>query len=135
MIETESRMAEITIKHLNILHISIYIWSLPPVAGFLGCGEPIGGLQQFSALVRLLSYCHWHISQLYCIFQGLSKTVQAIALLGYMKDYQHISGPHLFIVPWTDIDHWLAEFKRWSPESRLVVIKDTNEQRVSIIMS
>ncbi|OPL21370.1 swi 5 snf-related matrix-associated actin-dependent regulator of chromatin subfamily a member, partial [Mytilus galloprovincialis] len=60
---------------------------------------------------------------------GLSKTVQAIALLGYMKDYQQISGPHLFIVPWTDIDHWLAEFKSWSPESRLVVIKGTAEQK------
>ncbi|XP_052077309.1 uncharacterized protein LOC127715311 isoform X2 [Mytilus californianus] len=60
---------------------------------------------------------------------GLSKTVQAIALLGYMKDYQQISGPHLFIVPLSHIDHWLAEFKRWSPESRLVVIKGTVEQR------
>ncbi|VDH94780.1 Hypothetical predicted protein [Mytilus galloprovincialis] len=60
---------------------------------------------------------------------GLSKTVQAIALLRYMKDYQHISGPHLFIVPLTAIDHWLAEFKRWSPESRLVVLKGTVDQR------
>ncbi|CAC5426154.1 SMARCA5 [Mytilus coruscus] len=60
---------------------------------------------------------------------GLSKTVQAIVLLGYMKDYQQISGPHLFIVPLSNIDHWLAEFKRWSPESRLVVIKGTVEQR------
>ncbi|XP_071127601.1 uncharacterized protein [Mytilus edulis] len=60
---------------------------------------------------------------------GLSKTVQAISLLGYMKGYQQISGPHLFIVPLTDIDHWLVEFKSWSPESRLVVIKGTVDQR------
>ncbi|XP_063413132.1 uncharacterized protein LOC134695698 isoform X2 [Mytilus trossulus] len=59
---------------------------------------------------------------------GLSKTVQAIALLRYMKDYQQISGPHLFIVPLSNIDHWLVEFKRWSPDSRLVVIKGTAEQ-------
>ncbi|XP_076071551.1 uncharacterized protein LOC143042931 [Mytilus galloprovincialis] len=60
---------------------------------------------------------------------GLSKTVQAIASLRYMKDYQQISGPHLFIVPLTAIDHWLAEFKSWSPESRLVVLKGTVDQR------
>ncbi|XP_076071439.1 uncharacterized protein LOC143042846 isoform X2 [Mytilus galloprovincialis] len=84
---------------------------------------------QVQDLSWLLSIFTHGINGILAEEMGLSKTVQAIALLGYMKDYQHISGPHLFIVPLTDIDHWVEEFKRWSPESRLVVIKGTVEQR------
>ncbi|CAG2202050.1 ISWI [Mytilus edulis] len=84
---------------------------------------------QVQDLNWLLSLFTYGINGVLAEEMGLSKTVQAIALLRYMKDYQHISGPHLFIVPLTDIDHWVEELKRWSPDSRLVVIKDTNEQQ------
>ena len=30
---------------------------------------------------------------------GLGKTLQTISLLGYMKNYKHINGPHIVITP------------------------------------
>lgn len=46
---------------------------------------------------------------------GLGKTLQTISLLGYMKHYRNISGPHLVIVPKSTLANWMAEFKRWCP--------------------
>ncbi|KAK0142760.1 SWI/SNF-related matrix-associated actin-dependent regulator of chromatin subfamily A member 5 [Merluccius polli] len=46
---------------------------------------------------------------------GLGKTLQTISLLGYMKHYRNIPGPHMVLVPKSTLYNWMNEFKRWVP--------------------
>ncbi|KAF4533362.1 hypothetical protein B566_EDAN002760 [Ephemera danica] len=49
---------------------------------------------------------------------GLGKTLQTISLLGYMKHYRSIQGPHIVIVPKSTLANWMNEFKKWCPSLR-----------------
>lgn len=64
-------------------------------------------------------------------FQGLGKTLQTISLLGYMKHYRNIPGPHMVLVPKSTLHNWMSEFKRWVPTLRSVCLIGDKEQRVS----
>jgi len=48
-----------------------------------------------------------------CLYAG--KTLQTIALLGYLASYKGIWGPHLVIVPTSVIVNWETELKRFCP--------------------
>lgn len=65
--------------------------------------------------------------------QGLGKTLQTIALLGYMKHYRNIPGPHMVLVPKSTLYNWMNEFKRWVPSLRAVCLIGDREQRVSCV--
>ncbi|XP_053398932.1 SWI/SNF-related matrix-associated actin-dependent regulator of chromatin subfamily A member 5-like isoform X1 [Mercenaria mercenaria] len=64
---------------------------------------------------------------------GLGKTLQTISLLGYMKHYRHIPGPHLVICPKSTLSNWSNEHKRWCPSLRTVCLIGTREQRAELI--
>lgn len=64
---------------------------------------------------------------------GLGKTLQTISLLGYMKHFREIPGPHLVIVPKSTLANWMAEFERWCPTIRAVCLIGTQEQRAAFI--
>ena len=49
---------------------------------------------------------------------GLGKTLQSISLLGYMKHYRNVSGPHMVLVPKSTLGNWMNEFKKWCPTLR-----------------
>lgn len=64
---------------------------------------------------------------------GLGKTLQTISLLGYMKHYRNGAGPHLVLVPKSTICNWEAEFARWCPSIKAVVlIGDADKRRIFI---
>ncbi|XP_026086145.1 SWI/SNF-related matrix-associated actin-dependent regulator of chromatin subfamily A member 5-like [Carassius auratus] len=64
---------------------------------------------------------------------GLGKTLQTISLLGYMKHYRNIPGPHMVLVPKSTLYNWMNEFKRWVPSLRAVcLIGDRNERTAFI---
>ncbi|KAI7810883.1 SWI/SNF-related matrix-associated actin-dependent regulator of chromatin subfamily A member 5 [Triplophysa rosa] len=64
---------------------------------------------------------------------GLGKTLQTISLLGYMKHYRNILGPHMVLVPKSTLYNWMNEFKRWVPSLRAVcLIGDRNERNAFI---
>lgn len=65
------------------------------------------------------------------MFQGLGKTLQTIALIGYMKHYRNIPSPHLVIAPKSTITNWMNEIKRWVPTLRPVCLIGSQEERVS----
>lgn len=69
----------------------------------------------------------------YFLFQGLGKTLQTISLLGYMKHYRNIPGPHMVLVPKSTLHNWMSEFKRWVPTLRSVCLIGDKEQRVSFL--
>lgn len=53
---------------------------------------------------------------------GLGKTLQTISLLGYMKNYKKINGPHMVITPKSTLANWSNEFKRWCPSLNTVCL-------------
>ena len=67
-----------------------------------------------------------------CVFvpQGLGKTLQTISLLGYMKHYRNIPGPHMVLVPKSTLYNWMNEFNRWVPSLKAVCLIGDREQRV-----
>lgn len=69
-----------------------------------------------------------------CFLQGLGKTLQTISLLGYMKHYRNIPGPHMVLVPKSTLQNWMNEFKRWVPTLRAVCLIGDKDQRVSLDM-
>ncbi|NXG34821.1 SMCA1 protein, partial [Dromaius novaehollandiae] len=67
--------------------------------------------------------------------QGLGKTLQTIALLGYLKHYRNIPGPHMVLVPKSTLHNWMNEFKRWVPSLRAVCLIGDKDARVSALLS
>lgn len=66
--------------------------------------------------------------------QGLGKTLQTISLLGYMKHYRNIPGPHMVLVPKSTLHNWMNEFKRWVPSLRTVCLIGDRDERVGGII-
>ncbi|XP_025201140.1 chromatin-remodeling complex ATPase chain Iswi [Melanaphis sacchari] len=64
---------------------------------------------------------------------GLGKTLQTISLLGYMKHYRNIPGPHMVIVPKSTLQNWVNEFKKWCPTIRTVCMIGDRDARVKFI--
>uniref|UniRef100_A0A8C7VHQ2 SWI/SNF related, matrix associated, actin dependent regulator of chromatin, subfamily a, member 5 n=1 Tax=Oncorhynchus mykiss TaxID=8022 RepID=A0A8C7VHQ2_ONCMY len=64
---------------------------------------------------------------------GLGKTLQTISLLGYMKHYRSIPGPHMVLVPKSTLYNWMNEFKRWVPSLKAVCLIGDREQRNALI--
>ena len=64
---------------------------------------------------------------------GLGKTLQSISILGYLKHYQKIQGPHLVIVPKSTLQNWKNEFTRWCPSLEVLVFNGTKQERLDLI--
>lgn len=64
---------------------------------------------------------------------GLGKTLQSISLLGYMKHYRGINGPHICIGPKSTLNNWMNEVKRWVPTLRPVCLIGSAEERATLI--
>lgn len=63
---------------------------------------------------------------------GLGKTLQTISLLGFMKHYKNIQGPHIVIVPKSTLANWMNEFNKWCPTLRAVCLIGDQEARVCL---
>ncbi|KAK6493176.1 SWI/SNF-related matrix-associated actin-dependent regulator of chromatin subfamily A member 5 [Huso huso] len=64
---------------------------------------------------------------------GLGKTLQTISLLGYMKHYRNVPGPHMVLVPKSTLYNWMNEFKRWVPSLRAICLIGDKEQRAAFV--
>ncbi|KAG5844892.1 hypothetical protein ANANG_G00132990 [Anguilla anguilla] len=64
---------------------------------------------------------------------GLGKTLQTISLLGYMKHYRNIPGPHMVLVPKSTLYNWMNEFARWVPSLKAVCLIGDREERNAFI--
>ena len=53
---------------------------------------------------------------------GLGKTLQTISLMGFMKHYKNINGPHMVLVPKSTLANWMNEIKKWCPTLRAVCL-------------
>lgn len=64
---------------------------------------------------------------------GLGKTLQTISLLGYMKNFKNVPGPHIVIVPKSTLTNWMNEFKKWCPSLKAVCLIGDQETRNTFI--
>ncbi|KAK7788863.1 hypothetical protein R5R35_007891 [Gryllus longicercus] len=64
---------------------------------------------------------------------GLGKTLQTISLLGYMKHYRNIPGPHIVIVPKSTLANWMSEFEKWCPSLHAVCLIGEKDARNAFI--
>eukprot|EP00079_Xenopus_tropicalis_P023419 XP_012815803.1 PREDICTED: SWI/SNF-related matrix-associated actin-dependent regulator of chromatin subfamily A member 5 isoform X1 [Xenopus tropicalis] len=64
---------------------------------------------------------------------GLGKTLQTISLLGYMKHYRSIPGPHMVLVPKSTLHNWMAEFKRWVPSLCAICLIGDKDHRAAFV--
>ncbi|CAK65282.1 unnamed protein product (macronuclear) [Paramecium tetraurelia] len=60
---------------------------------------------------------------------GLGKTIQTIALLGFMKQFKNVSGPHLIVGPLSTIPNWERELSEWLPKCSVLKMMATEEWR------
>ncbi|CAD8079411.1 unnamed protein product [Paramecium primaurelia] len=60
---------------------------------------------------------------------GLGKTIQTIALLGFMKQFKNISGPHLIVGPLSTVTNWERELSEWLPKCSVLKMMATEEWR------
>ena len=67
--------------------------------------------------------------------KGLGKTLQTIALLGYMCLMRDVPGPHVVIAPKSTLSNWMSEFKRWCPKIITICLIGTAEERVGCVMA
>lgn len=88
---------------------------------------------QIDSLKWMVSLYENNINGILADDMGLGKTIQAISMLCYLWESQHVRQPHLVIAPKSTIPNWLKEFKRWSPHFRVVHLIPTLEHRKDII--
>ncbi|CAN8065519.1 unnamed protein product [Agarophyton chilense] len=62
---------------------------------------------------------------------GLGKTLQTISMLGFLRQYKNITGPHLIIVPKSTMGNWMAEIHRWCPDMVAVRFHGNVQERRS----
>lgn len=53
--------------------------------------------------------------------------------MAFLREYKHVKGYHLVIVPKSTVPNWLNEFKKWCPEVRVVNLIARKEQREEIL--
>lgn len=63
---------------------------------------------------------------------GLGKTLQTISLLGFLRQYKNIKGPHLIIVPKSTLGNWMNEIKFWCPDIVAIRFHGNQEERKHI---
>lgn len=88
---------------------------------------------QIRGLNWMISLYETNINGVLADEMGLGKTLQTISLLGFMKHYKKINGPHLVIVPKSTLANWGNEFKRWCPTLETVTLIGNQEERNEIV--
>lgn len=88
---------------------------------------------QVQGLNWLSNLYHHSINGILADEMGLGKTLQTLSLLGYLKAYCNIDGPHLLIVPKSTLQNWMNEAKRWIPDSDAFVFHGDKEGRAELI--
>lgn len=121
--EDEELLAETTLKQKIIYRFE----ASPP---FIKNGEMRD--YQVRGLNWMISLYENGINGILADEMGLGKTLQTISLLGYMKHFRSIPGPHIVIVPKSTLTNWMNEFKKWCPSLRAVCLIGDQETRVSI---
>ena len=80
---------------------------------------------QLIALNWMISLYESGISGILADDMGLGKTVQSISMLGFLKEFKKINGPHIVIAPKITLGNWMKELQKWLPSVRAVKLAAT----------
>lgn len=80
---------------------------------------------QLIALNWMISLYESGISGILADDMGLGKTVQSISMLGFLKEFKKINGPHIVIAPKITLGNWMKELQKWLPSLRAVKLAAT----------
>ncbi|GAX78544.1 hypothetical protein CEUSTIGMA_g5984.t1 [Chlamydomonas eustigma] len=88
-----------------------------------------GTLREYQMMgLAWLVRCYDHgINAILADEMGLGKTLQTISFLAYLKFVRNVEGPHLVVVPLSVLPNWMAEFRKWCPEMRIVRLHVNDE--------
>ncbi|XP_037035577.1 chromatin-remodeling complex ATPase chain Iswi-like [Bradysia coprophila] len=64
---------------------------------------------------------------------GLGKTIQVIALIGYLQLVRKVDGRYLIIVPLATVTNWESEFLQWCPSLKVVSIYGNESVRQQVV--
>uniref|UniRef100_A0A0N5AGX8 SWI/SNF related, matrix associated, actin dependent regulator of chromatin, subfamily a, member 5 n=1 Tax=Syphacia muris TaxID=451379 RepID=A0A0N5AGX8_9BILA len=88
---------------------------------------------QIRGLNWLISLEHNGINGILADEMGLGKTLQTISMIGFMKHYRNMPGPHLVIAPKSTLQNWVNEFKKWCPSLTAVALIGIAEVRAELV--
>ncbi|RHY03051.1 hypothetical protein DYB36_007935, partial [Aphanomyces astaci] len=88
---------------------------------------------QLEGLSWMVNLANQGINGILADEMGLGKTLQTISVLGYFKEFQNISGPHLVLVPKSTLSNWLNEFNRWCPSLRAIKFHGDKVERDRVV--
>merc|ERR1711992_229543 len=88
---------------------------------------------QIRGLNWMISLYENNINGILADEMGLGKTLQTISLLGFMKHFKNVNGPHMVLVPKSTLANWMNEFKKWCPTMRAVCLIGDQETRNKFI--
>lgn len=87
---------------------------------------------QLEGLNWMIKLHHNGINGVLADEMGLGKTLQSISILGYLREFKQITGPHLIIVPKSTLANWNSECNRWCPDLRVLSFHGVKEERAEI---
>lgn len=88
---------------------------------------------QVQGLNWLISLYEHRINGILADEMGLGKTLQTLSLLGYLKNYRQVDGPHLLVVPKSTLQNWLNEARRWIPSLDAFIFHGDKETRANLV--
>ena len=53
--------------------------------------------------------------------------------MGFLREFKHINGYHLVIVPKAVIPNWKHEFAKWLPQAKVLNLIATKEEREELL--
>jgi SWI/SNF-related matrix-associated actin-dependent regulator of chromatin subfamily A member 5 len=88
---------------------------------------------QIRGLNWLISLYQGNLNGILADEMGLGKTLQTISLLGYMKHFRDLAGPHLVIVPKSTLQNWMNEFAKWCPTIKTICLTGNKDERAEFV--
>ncbi|KZW00246.1 hypothetical protein EXIGLDRAFT_639641 [Exidia glandulosa HHB12029] len=88
---------------------------------------------QVQGLNWMVSLHHNGMNGILADEMGLGKTLQTVSFVGYLRHIKGLKGPHLVVVPKSTLQNWAREFERWTPDTSVVVLQGSKDERAEII--
>jgi len=78
---------------------------------------------QIHGLRWLVSLTENQMSGILADDMGLGKTVQTLAFLAHLAEHRAEPGPHLILLPFSTLSHWVDEITSWLPSLHFIVFR------------
>lgn len=102
------------------------------INGILADEMGLGITFQLPHILYVLTF----LTSYYCTSLAMSgKTLQSISVLAYMREFRHINGPHLVMVPKSTLPNWCKEFEHWCPVIRILRFHGNKDERAEIVQN